>query len=249
MIRRPPQVEHGDALFLDFDGTLAEFADRPDDVVVDSLLVRQIERLCDQLGGALAVVTGRALEDIDRLLAPAHLLGAGLHGAQLRLPDGERWPKPLLRNADALIASLHALLPVDSAIWIENKRAAVAVHYRLAPNRRSEILRAVRIVAAEHGLDTVDGKLVFELRIPEIDKGRAIQSMLLVPPFKGRRPVFVGDDTTDEDGFAAVEGAGGFSVKVGIGPSGAQFRLDDVPDVHRWLAASAANDTTSGQRA
>lgn len=237
----PPELTRGDALFLDFDGTLVQFADRPDRIRVDPALPRLLARLQRALEGAVAVVTGRRLESIDRYLAPLKPYGAGLHGAELRDAQGHedrsRDIGAALRRA---AAELRRRYEHDPEVWLEDKGGALALHYRAAPQRAPECLRIARALAEEHGLSMLVGKQVAELRPPGVDKGAAIQALMTRPPFQRRRPVFAGDDATDEDGFAAVEAMGGVSVKVGDGPTGARYRLADEAETRRWLEGSLA---------
>lgn len=236
----PPRLETRDALFLDFDGTLTEIAARPDLVHVAPGLPALVEALQRRLGGAVAVISGRPLREIDAHLMPLQLPGAGQHGAELRVhgdstPQRRVWP-----GVAGVARALRERYGSDPALLIEDKGAAVALHYRAAPERAQECQQALRAVAAEHGLDVLVGKMVVEARPRGLHKGLAVETLLSRPLFAGRRPVFVGDDTTDEDGFALVQARGGYGVKVGEGTTQARYRLEDVEAVHRWLADSAA---------
>ncbi|WP_043112554.1 trehalose-phosphatase [Solimonas flava] len=235
----PPLLAPRDALFLDFDGTLAEIAERPDLVRVPPDLVALIERTQRLLGGALAVISGRPLRQIDEHLLPLQLPGAGQHGAELRVhgnatPQRRAWP-----GIAAMAADVAARFGADPQLIVEAKGAAVALHYRAAPERAEECQAAMRELAARHGLAVLVGKMVVEARPHGLHKGLAVETLLARPLFAGRRPVFVGDDTTDEDGFEFVQACGGYGVKVGPGDSVARYRLDDVGAVHDWLARSA----------
>jgi trehalose 6-phosphate phosphatase len=236
----PPLLAPHHALFLDFDGTLAEIAPRPDAVTVDRELPGILERLAQRLGGALAIVTGRRVAEIDPLLAPAVLPAAGQHGAELRpRPGGSvqlRTPAGIATLARQLIERFGA----DARLLIEDKGAAVALHFRQAPERALECLHAVRVLAEPWpDLEVITGKRVVEVRGRDADKGQALRALAREAPFAGRPPVFVGDDRTDEDAFAVIEAAGGYGVKVGDGPTAARYRCSGVADVRAWLRASA----------
>lgn len=234
----PPLLTAGDALYLDFDGTLTDIAPRPDAVTISRELPQLLEALRTQLDGAVAIVTGRRLDEIDTWLAPLRLAGAGLHGAELRRgPDTDssehRTPAvPIIAKA------LQQRFGADSRLIVENKGASVALHFRAAPARAAECIEALTELAQVQGLDIVLGKMVVEARPPGIDKGVALRALATHPPFSRRRPVFVGDDVTDEAGFAAVHADGGFGVKVGDGATAARYRCHGVDGVHAWLEES-----------
>lgn len=238
----PPLLSERHALFLDFDGTLVELAARPDRVVVDEQLPGTLDLLADRLGGAVAIITGRWLADVDGLLAPVALPGAGLHGAEVR--DGGGSSSVQVRAVGGIADLARALrerFGTDARVLVEDKGAAIALHFREAPERADECRRALRALAAEWpGLQVVPGKMVIEARAIGADKGGALRRLCAEPPFAGRVPVFVGDDATDEDGFAAAAASGGFGVKVGDGPTRGHYRCADVADVHAWLHASAS---------
>jgi trehalose 6-phosphate phosphatase len=228
------------ALYLDFDGTLAELAQSPDQVVVDDSLPPLLAALAGVLEGALAILTGRRLAAIDALVSPVRLAGAGLHGAELR-------PEPditIFRGEPAaatpLVRRLRKRFADDPRILIEDKEVAVALHYRRAPQRAEECHRAMRAYAPPWLFEVIEGNKVVEARPRGADKGAALRTLSRLEPFAGRLPVCVGDDRTDEDGFAAAQALQGIGVKVGAGASAAQYRLHSVPEVHRWLRASLA---------
>jgi trehalose 6-phosphate phosphatase len=230
------------AIFLDIDGTLVAIAETPQAVQVEPGLLALLERLRQRCGGALAVVSGRALADIDRLLAPLQLPAAGLHGRERRRADGK-----LLESGgpEAIIAPLRPLLAAyveaRPGLLLEDKHGSLALHYRLAPDYAGSVARLARRFAAEEPqLRVIFGRKVVEFQPRGSDKGAAIAAFLAEPPFAGRRPVFVGDDSTDEDGFTMVNHVGGLSIKVLNGErrapaSAAQFQLRSVAALHRWL--------------
>lgn len=231
----PPEIPEKAALYLDFDGTLIEFGRRPELVVVPRELLVLLSDLADRYDGALAIVTGRALSSVDALLTPLVLRGAGLHGAELR-PD-PALPARVLRvpQLPEMVAELGAFARSDERLLIEDKAATVALHFRLAPERSQDCEREMRRLAARFGFEVIVGHCVVEARLPGISKGSAILELSQKRPYLGRTAVFVGDDTTDEDGFEAVQSLGGISVKVGPGATRARYRLESVGAVHQWL--------------
>jgi len=227
------------ALFLDVDGTLLHIADTPDAVTIERATVELLARAHAATGGALALITGRSIADADRLFAPLALPVAGQHGFERRDAAGA-----LHRYADTA-AELAALRPEIDAfaadrpgVVVEDKGLTLAVHYRLAPDAgRALAALAGRLVARPGStLGIQPGKMVIELRPAGQDKGTAIAGFMDEAPFRGRIPVFLGDDVTDEFGFGTVNGLGGISVKVGDGPTEARLRLAGVDAVRRSLA-------------
>src|SRR5215472_2079439 len=201
----PPLPEPSDrwAIFLDIDGTLVAIAETPQTAQVEPELLPLLERLRQGAGGALAVVSGRRLADIDRLLAPLCLPAAGLHGRERRRADGT-----LLKSGgpEAIIAPLRPLLAAYAearpGLLLEDKGGSLALHYRLAPAYAASVCRLARRLAAEEPrLRVILGRKVVEFQPRGSDKGAAIAAFLAEPPFAGRRPVYAGDDATDEDGF------------------------------------------------
>lgn len=237
-IGSPPRLKASDALYLDFDGTLADFAPRPDQVVVSAHLTTLLTALNAQLGGAIAVVTGRALNTVDALLAPVILAGAGLHGAELRLDPALPTRVRRVRRIVPLARALRQRFGKDQRLLIENKTAAVALHFRQAPEREQECVEVMRDFASRWGLDVITGSMVVEARPRGANKGHAVRILAAQRPFCGRRPVFVGDDKTDEDGFAAARWLEGYGVKVGPGRTLARYRCSTIEDVRNWLRDS-----------
>jgi trehalose 6-phosphate phosphatase len=230
------------ALFLDFDGTLVDIALRPEAVRVDAVLPARLAAVRARLDGALAVVSGRPIADIDRLLAPLRLTAAGVHGLEVRAdPDG------VVATAEAATGALAAVRAVLAAaglpgagVQVEDKRVAVAVHYRNAPERGAMVQALLAdVVALNPALHLVNGKMVVEVKPRGVDKGTALMNFLARPPFLHRVPVMIGDDVTDEDAFRAALSAGGRAIKVGPGDSLAPERLPDVAAVHALVATLA----------
>jgi len=235
----PPLLPKGSALFLDFDGTLVPIAARPQDIHVPAWVLPTLKHARDTLDGALAIVTGRPLAEIDEYLDPLRLAGAGIHGAERRRPDGlmethaARVPAPIVRAVEALAHEHRELM-------IETKHAALALHYRAAPQLQALCMRVLDGVVREFPEWIVmPGHAVFEVKLRGLSKGTAVQAFLGEEPFAGRRPVVVGDDTTDEDAFEAALRAGGYGIKVGGGATLATYALTDPAAVCRWLAASS----------
>lgn len=237
-----PEAADGLALFLDVDGTLLEIAGSPDAVRVEAGLQDVLGRLCRRLAGAVALVSGRRIADLDRLFSLPDLPAAGLHGLERRRGDGrlvrgatEGLPVAMRRRLDHLAAAHPGML-------IEDKGAAVAVHYRGAPGAEAAARHVVAALMAEDAGEfaLLDGKMVLEIRRRGGHKGDAVAAFMAEPPFAGRRPVFVGDDVTDEDGFEVVNRLSGWSVRVGDGGgTHARFRLPDVGAVIAWLETLA----------
>lgn len=227
------------ALFLDFDGTLVDIAAAPEAVRVPPGLVDSLALLADRLGGALALVSGRPVSQLDALLAPLNLPAAGVHGAERRDASGRlaRLDAPDAALADVATAAA-ALAARHPALRVEHKRGAVALHYRLAPELAALCRHTLAAAVADKpGLRLQQGKQVVEALASAVDKGRAVRDFLAEPPFRGRLPVYIGDDHTDEAGFAAAQAAGGLGFKVGDGPSAARCRIADPDAVRQALAA------------
>jgi len=237
---RPPLLPADAALFLDFDGTIAAFASRPDGVTVDEQLLSLLERLCVRQGGALALVSGRSLATLDTMLGTHRYAGAGLHGLEWRLAAGETHSAGNPAGASPIVHALRERFAADPRLFIEDKGAAVALHWRQAPERAEEAVAAMNAIVTSPDFEIQLGHALVEARPRGADKGAAVRVLAAHAPFAGRRPVFVGDDVTDEDGFREAQAEGGDGVKVGDGATGARYRVDSVGAVHAWLAASLA---------
>ncbi|MEC5319834.1 trehalose-phosphatase [Brenneria populi subsp. brevivirga] len=225
------------AFFFDVDGTLAEIQPQPDAVTLPPAVRANLRALSAACGGALALVSGRPIEQIDRLAAPLKLPLAGVHGAERRDGMGnlQRVELPTEVAASLRQTLEHEMAAMPGAL-LEAKGAAFALHYRQAMPYRQRILRLAASAAARFPQLTLQpGKCVVEIKPRATDKGAAINAFMRETPFCGRTPVFVGDDLTDESGFLAVNAVRGISIKVGEGSSHARYRLSRVADVHRWL--------------
>ena len=236
----PPLPITGHALFLDLDGTLAPFADRPDAVGADPRRTDILTRLGVRFEHRLAVVSGRTLAEVTALTDGVVIAVAGVHGLQRRTSWGDEVAfrtDPRLAEARVVFAALAGAQP---GLLVEDKGVSVALHYRLAPAAQDAVRDAARRLETSTGLVLQEGDMVAELRTAGPDKGDAVAAFLAEAPFAGARPIFVGDDVTDEDGFKAAAAAGGFGVLVGaVRTTAATYRLDDVPDVLDWLEAAA----------
>ncbi len=227
------------ALFLDVDGTLLEIAPTPNAVVVPDSLKELLASLSVRLDGALALVSGRSIVTLDRLFAPLRLAAAGIHGSERREASGcvVRPRVDLVRFAAAREA-LAAWTSRHPGTLLEDKGSALALHYRLAPNLEDEAHREAQLALERLGgtHELQRGKSVVELRPAGHSKGSAISAFLRDAPFLGRLPVFIGDDVTDEAGFAIVNKLGGMSIRVGpTAATAAAHRLDGVDEVIAWL--------------
>lgn len=230
------------ALFLDVDGTLLDIAPRPGSVAVPSSLIETLANAEKALEGALALVSGRPLEELDRLFAPLTLRASGVHGAQTRLsPEGTHQER-LLSEAGLplrLWMALTELLFEFPGTFAENKRYGFAVHYRTVPMLEERLRAAMTDLVARHAdldLQLLSGHFIFEIKSRRVDKGKAIIRFLQHEPFSGRMPIFIGDDATDEAGFVAVVDHGGRAYSVGAWRPHVSFVFDAPEDVRRWLA-------------
>ncbi len=237
---RPPRIVAGDALFLDLDGTLVEIAPTPDAVRPAGHLGALLENAARHVGSALAIVSGRSIRDIDRILAPLTLPAAGLHGLERRAGGGAYYgPPPALPRFDQLRTALGRFAAEHPGLLLEDKGAALALHYRARPELAAESAAAVEAAlgGACSGITVQRGKAVIELRPEGADKGAAVAAFMSESPFAGRCPVFAGDDITDEAAFRAVRAQGGVAVRVGgEADTAAEWRLANVAAVHAWLA-------------
>jgi trehalose 6-phosphate phosphatase len=230
--------QHPTALFLDIDGTLLEFETHPDLVRATDGLITLLQSISTALGGAVALISGRPLDDIDRVFAPWQPFAAGGHGAEVRGSAGTRLHHP---DAERLNRVRHALergVEALSGTWIEDKGYGFALHYRKTPQFEADVVRLAHRVAAESDdtLEVQPGAFVQELRPAAFDKGLALDELMRQAPFPGRRPVVVGDDRTDEYAFAAAHRHGGISVLVGSrDDTVAQYRITDPEAVRGWL--------------
>lgn len=228
----------GLALFLDIDGTLLEFAAHPSAVTVDQDLAHLLRDLYRETRGAVALISGRSVADADSLFAPLRLCVAGQHGAERRDSSGglhlHAPPFDGLRRA---AERLRRLVCAHPGLVLEEKGMNIALHFRGAPLLEVELVPLLERLVSELGqeFELQAGKMVLEIKPTGKDKGTAIGEFMQEHPFRGRVPIFIGDDLTDEYGFALVNRLGGYSIKVGPGASVAQWRLADASAVRGWL--------------
>jgi trehalose-phosphatase len=241
---RPPRADPRWAWFFDIDGTLVEIAPTPSSIVVHDALPHLISRLHSLTGGAVSLITGRAVSDVERFLPLPGIVVAGQHGLEMRNPEGDI---SVESDSGADLKSIESRLS-DVAkrhtdLIVEHKGSSIALHYRQAPMLGAYAHRVMRDLRSKHAprLMIQKGKRVVELKPAEADKGTAIKALMQTEPFRGRIPVFIGDDVTDETGFALVNGMGGHSIKVGKGRSRARWRLRDVKAVREWLSETVGS--------
>jgi trehalose 6-phosphate phosphatase len=224
-------------LFLDIDGTLLDFALTPDQVQVDDALRDLLRALDERCGGALALISGRSIADIDDLFDPLCLAAAGVHGCERRDAQGHLLrPSFDLTALEEFRARLRvAVRPLDGVL-IEDKGCGLAAHYRLAPRMgsplRATVLRLMPLLPPS--FEMIEGDFVIEVKPVAHNKATAVEAFMQEPPFTGRIPIFIGDDVTDQDGFAAVRRHSGISIAVGDN-TGADWRLPDPAAVQHWL--------------
>lgn len=228
------QEGRGIALHLDFDGTLVNIASGPDRIEVPKALAARLEALAHQMGGALALVSGRSTHNLCEFLGQLELHVAGSHGGHVIAPDGSelRAPDPFPEKVDR---EIHAFAQSHDLLH-ERKAHGAALHFRAKPELAAATRKFADQLAAENGLELKAGKCVVELVTPGANKGGAVELLMMNAPFAGRTPVFIGDDVTDEDGFAACNRLGGFGIQVGErAPTVARYRFNAVEDVFAWL--------------
>lgn len=235
----PPRLDLAhDALFLDLDGTLVDIEAQPELVTGSPELRDLLTRLSGAMNHAVALITGRTLDDADRILHGALAYVAGVHGFEVKrnseIAREDIALAPLARASTDLEGLAHA-----KTVSIENKKASLALHYRHAPEIGPEVLRTAHEIAAKHGLRVIEGKMVVELAASSRTKGDALDLFMSAAPFQGRRPVVLGDDVTDEDAFAAAHNLGGHGVLVvAARDTAAAYHLANPRAVQGWLAAS-----------
>ena len=224
-------------VFLDLDGTLVEIEDRPDDVRIEEATLLFIERLREKVGRALALVSGRDIHVIDRLLYPLVLPVAGVHGLQRRDAAG-RLHSPVIDQSivETIAVQVEAAFLSEPGVVIERKTGSVAIHFRLRPDFEKRCIALARkIVRDRPDLHMIKGKMVCEIRLHGNDKGAVIATFLEERPFKGRAPIYAGDDATDEPAFVTVNARNGVSVKIGEGSTVARFRAANILELRNWL--------------
>lgn len=232
---------HAIALLLDVDGTIIDIGPSPHEVHVPQALCRSLERLLERSGGALALVSGRPIRDLDRLFSPLTLPAIGGHGAEMRVRGSEiaSAAEPL---PEKLRAELARAAAPGSGVLVEDKGYSLALHYRQAPEqepRLRELIARARAAFPGEALEVLPGKAMFEVKRPGVSKGGAVRQLMTLAPFAGRRPVFIGDDVTDASVFAALPALSGKGYSVGRhfeAVTGIFNSPDDVREALRRLA-------------
>lgn len=230
------------ALFLDFDGTLADIVDHPDDVQLPANSAEAIAKLHCRTAGAVAIVTGRPIAQIDSFLTPLVLPVAGVHGMARRTFDGtvheSGHDAALFATVQERLTRLHLCHPQT---MVELKPGSVAFHYRRRPDLLATIADEIHASLGElEGLDILHGKMVVEVKTGHANKGSAIRAFMEEAPFHGRLPIFAGDDVTDEFGFQAMADLGGVAVKIGDGDTSAKWRAESPEAFRQWLVTLAS---------
>lgn len=233
-----PSAVDGWAVFLDVDGTLLDIAPRPDAIVVPDGLLEDLRMLSVRVGGALALVSGRNLALLKRLFPDLPCSLAGLHGVEIEFPDGTSFAIPRSNELDAAVQALVAAAAQWPGVVVEDKGAAFAAHYRLAPRFAPAVEARMMEIAEKLGDKAIvqRGKSVVEIRPSGHDKGSALKALMTSPPFAGRRPLAIGDDLTDEAMFEAANGLDGLSVRVGEPRATlAHLAVSSPTDVRSWI--------------
>ncbi len=242
MISTAPTPALNWCLFLDVDGTLIELTETPWQTAADDEIKKLLPEVAARLDGAVALVSGREIRTLDQLFGPLHLALSGLHGLERRKASGElqgsNFSDPALGAARA---TLQALIDAHPGTLLEDKGQTIAVHYRLAPRAEAAMRAAATRLAAElgAGYHVQEGSMLFEIKPRDVTKATPIAAFMQEPPFRGRVPVFIGDDLTDRDGFRMVEALGGLSIGVGERVRG-QHYLPNVGAVRQLLRDVAA---------
>lgn len=234
-VRLPPWPPEP-AVFLDLDGTLIEIAESPDAVRPAARLEALLGRVAVATGNAVAIVSGRTVAEVDRLLFPHRLAVAGIHGLERRSARGEL--KHAAESIDWMDEARHAMERFTEShpgLLLENKGVSLALHYRGRPELENQVQHFVAQLNLPVTAERLQGRKVVEIKPRRMNKGTAIRAFMSEPPFAGRTPVFAGDDVTDESGFAVVNELDGISVKVGDGDTAANWSLPGVTNVLDWL--------------
>jgi trehalose 6-phosphate phosphatase len=231
------------AILLDIDGSILDLAPSPRQVSVPPELRRTLLRLVEHTGGAVALVSGRAIADIDLIFAPLRLAAIGVHGAEMRISGDARVQTQTAPLSQALKRKLAATAEFAPGILLEDKGYSLALHYRLAPEKGPELVQAVAEICAdapEEPVEILKGKLVVDVKPAGINKGTAVSELMRHAPFVGRQPIFIGDDTTDLPVFSIIPKFGGQAYSVGGIVADVDGHFDGPKSVRAWLARIAA---------
>lgn len=235
----PPKLDwSSSALFLDVDGTLLEIAERPELVSADSRLIATLQAVEERLDGALALVSGRRIAEVNQIFHPASFATSGAHGAEFQDSMGRRHNKAIKSLPRSVVREIELFVGEHQGLMLEHKQYGVALHFRQAPELQSVCHERLSSIAkcVMDDFRLLEGKMVYELTPRSVDKGKAVTGLLQLNPFRGRKPVYVGDDTTDEDGFRETNRLSGTSIRVGTtSKTAATYVLEDVCAVRHWL--------------
>jgi trehalose 6-phosphate phosphatase len=238
------------AILLDIDGTLLDLAPTPREVWVPPGLAKTLNRLLTRTSGALALVSGRSLNDIDLIFAPEQLPAIGGHGAEMRISaDSESVATHAPPMDKELKRRLAAIAKLSPGILLEDKGYSLALHYRLAPHAEKAIYEAVSLIRADlpnAPIEVLPGKSVCEIKHSGFNKASGVLELMTHEPFRGRRPIFIGDDVTDESVFAIMPDLGGLAFSVGRRAQGVAGHFDEPGDVRQWLARLLDDETAAG---
>ena len=227
------------AVLLDVDGTIVDLAPTPADIHVPASLIETLRHLNEKTKGATALVSGRTLRDLDQIFAPLRLAVVGGHGAELRLASGAQVLREHVGGVDPVLKRALATIAHDSSgILFEDKGYSLALHYRLVPERGRFLRAAVAAICAQvpaQELEVLDGACVIEIKHKGYSKGTAVRELMAHPPFAGRHPIFIGDDTTDQAAFAVMPQFRGIAISVRRRVTGVDFHFDTPSEVRAWL--------------
>jgi trehalose 6-phosphate phosphatase len=239
------------AILLDIDGTLLDLAPTPREVWVPPGLSKTLNRLLEKSSGALALVSGRSLNDIDLIFAPDQFPAVAGHGAEMRISaDGEAVATHAPPMDKELKRRLAAIAKLSPGILLEDKGYSLALHYRLAPHAEKAIYEAVSLIRADlpnAPIEVLPGKCVCEIKHAGFTKATGVTELMTLEPFKGRRPIFIGDDVTDESVFAIIPDFGGLAFSVGRRAIGVADYFDEPREVREWLARLVDDEAAAGR--
>ncbi len=237
------------AILLDIDGTLLDLAPTPREVWVPPGLARTLNGLIEKTAGALALVSGRSLNDIDLIFAPEQFPAVGGHGAEMRISvDSESVATHAPPMDKELKRRLAAIARLSPGILLEDKGYSLALHYRLAPHAEKAIYEAIALIRADlpdAPIELLPGKCVYEIKHSGFNKATGVLELMAHEPFRGRRPIFIGDDVTDESVFALMPDLGGLAFSVGRRATGVADHFDEPRDVRQWLAHLLDNENAA----
>jgi trehalose 6-phosphate phosphatase len=237
------------AILLDIDGTLLDLAPTPREVWVPPGLARTLNGLIEKTAGALALVSGRSLNDIDLIFAPEQFPAVGGHGAEMRISvDSESVATHAPPMDKELKRRLAAIARLSPGILLEDKGYSLALHYRLAPHAEKAIYEAIALIRADlpdAPIELMPGKCVYEIKHSGFNKATGVLELMAHEPFRGRRPIFIGDDVTDESVFALMPDLGGLAFSVGRRATGVADHFDEPRDVRQWLARLLDNESAA----